>query len=256
MEKAYYKTGISLPSPLHKLALERARTSADGKFSRYVQHLIVADIKHEQPPSQVVPDIIDRLARIFLGYIAPTLTGRLAAAHVDQPKLLHDLLIALDRYLSTGGSLDSICIKEGKFMFVEHHHPEVLESLNRRWQLAHPAAASHPAEPEAATHPKPTLSVHPLPASPPQTMESEPPRQKVPTPTTPSQRRPRQGDYVLKKDGEVHIVKGPDAKPASVIVPTQAKAIQQARKLEPGKSPGIERVRHTSQGKPDQWRKA
>jgi hypothetical protein len=56
-----------------------------------------------------------------------------------------------------------------------------------------------------------------------------------------------QGDYAVREE---------HSKRASAVEPTQAKAIDRARELNPGHSPDVERVRHTSRGKPDQWRKA
>lgn len=59
------------------------------------------------------------------------------------------------------------------------------------------------------------------------------------------ERRP-QGDYAVRRGGSQR---------ASDVLPTQAEAIERARGLEPGSTPLVERVRHTSVGKPDQWRK-
>jgi hypothetical protein len=60
------------------------------------------------------------------------------------------------------------------------------------------------------------------------------------------ERRP-QGDYVVRRAGSER---------ASAVESTQAKAIERARKLNPGVSPQVERVRHTSGGNLDKWRKA
>jgi len=38
-------------------------------------------------------------------------------------------------------------------------------------------------------------------------------------------------------------------------LPTQAEAIERAREPGHGKAPLVERVRHTSRGNPDKWRK-
>ena len=59
------------------------------------------------------------------------------------------------------------------------------------------------------------------------------------------ERRP-QGDYAVRRPGSQR---------ASVVTGTQAEAISSARALEPGAAIHVERVRHTSQGKPDKWRK-
>jgi hypothetical protein len=56
-----------------------------------------------------------------------------------------------------------------------------------------------------------------------------------------------EGDYAVRKA---------NSERASDVLPTQAKAIQRAKELSPGSSPLVERVRNTTGGKPDKWRKA
>lgn len=58
--------------------------------------------------------------------------------------------------------------------------------------------------------------------------------------------RREQGDYAVRK---------PNSERASAVLPTQAEAIERARKLNPGELPLVERVRHTDRGKPDKWRR-
>lgn len=60
----------------------------------------------------------------------------------------------------------------------------------------------------------------------------------------------------IEKHPNGYAVLRPNAERASAIAPTQAKAIAIARELNPGHSPDVERVRYTSVGKPDRWRKA
>lgn len=60
------------------------------------------------------------------------------------------------------------------------------------------------------------------------------------------ERRKDEGDYAVRK---------PDAGRASAVEPTQAKAIERARQLNPEAAVHVERVRHTNVGKPDKWRK-
>lgn len=55
-----------------------------------------------------------------------------------------------------------------------------------------------------------------------------------------------EGDYAVRRPGSER---------ASDVLPTQAEAIARARELNPNATPLVERVRHTSVGKPDQWRK-
>lgn len=59
------------------------------------------------------------------------------------------------------------------------------------------------------------------------------------------ERRP-EGDYAVRK---------PNSERASAIAPTQAEAIKRAREMSNGEAPLVERVRNTSGGKPDKWRK-
>jgi len=58
------------------------------------------------------------------------------------------------------------------------------------------------------------------------------------------ERRP-EGDYAVRK---------PNSQRASTVAPTQAEAIEQARQMNPDATIHVERVRNTSQGKPDKWR--
>ena len=60
------------------------------------------------------------------------------------------------------------------------------------------------------------------------------------------ERRP-EGDYAVRKA---------NSERASAVLPTQAEAIDRARELTDGGSPLVERVRQTTGGKPDKWRKA
>jgi hypothetical protein len=60
------------------------------------------------------------------------------------------------------------------------------------------------------------------------------------------EKRP-EGDFAVRKGNSVR---------ASAVLPTQAEAIKRAKELNPGASPVVERVRNTTSGKPDQWRKA
>jgi hypothetical protein len=55
-----------------------------------------------------------------------------------------------------------------------------------------------------------------------------------------------QGDFAVRRA---------NAERASAVEPTQAKAIQRARELEPDAAVHVERVRHTAGGNPDKWRK-
>lgn len=58
--------------------------------------------------------------------------------------------------------------------------------------------------------------------------------------------RREQGDYAIRR---------PNSERASDVLPTQGEAIKRAKELNNGTPPLVERVRHTSNGKPDKWRK-
>jgi len=55
-----------------------------------------------------------------------------------------------------------------------------------------------------------------------------------------------EGDYAVRK---------PDSQRASAVAPTQAAAIARAQQLNPDAAIHVERVRNTSVGSPDKWRK-
>ena len=61
--------------------------------------------------------------------------------------------------------------------------------------------------------------------------------------------------YVERRGVREYAVVKPGAERASAILPTQAEAIERAREISPDTRPDVERVRYTSAGKPDQWRK-
>ena len=61
--------------------------------------------------------------------------------------------------------------------------------------------------------------------------------------------------FVERRGIRQYAVVKPDAERASAILPTQAKAIERAKEISPNTRQDVERVRYTSVGKPDQWRK-
>ena len=62
--------------------------------------------------------------------------------------------------------------------------------------------------------------------------------------------------YVERRDDGKYKVMKPNADRASAVADTQKEAIEKAREMNPGKSPDVERVKHTDKGKHDQWRRA
>jgi hypothetical protein len=62
--------------------------------------------------------------------------------------------------------------------------------------------------------------------------------------------------YIEQREDGKYKVMRPNAERATAVADTQKEAIEIARQMNPGKSPDVERVRHTDKGKPDQWRRA
>lgn len=58
--------------------------------------------------------------------------------------------------------------------------------------------------------------------------------------------RRKQGDYAVRQA---------DSQRASVVCPTQEEAIERAQEIAPGAAVLVERVRDTSRGGRDKWRK-
>lgn len=58
--------------------------------------------------------------------------------------------------------------------------------------------------------------------------------------------RREQGDYAVRKPGSER---------ASAVLPTQAEAVERAREMHPDAAIHVERVRDTSVGGRDKWRK-
>jgi Uncharacterized protein conserved in bacteria (DUF2188) len=58
--------------------------------------------------------------------------------------------------------------------------------------------------------------------------------------------RREQGDYAVRRGGSDR---------ASAVTPTQSEAIERARQIAPKAPIHVERVRNTSGGNPDKWRK-
>jgi len=61
--------------------------------------------------------------------------------------------------------------------------------------------------------------------------------------------------FVEQRKQRDYAVRRPGAERASAVAETQAEAIKMARDMNPDREPLVERVRHTSKGHPDQWRK-
>jgi Uncharacterized protein conserved in bacteria (DUF2188) len=61
--------------------------------------------------------------------------------------------------------------------------------------------------------------------------------------------------YIEQREEGDYAVRKPGSERASAILPTQAKAIKQARKMNPDAAVHVERVRDTNVGGRDKWRK-
>jgi Uncharacterized protein conserved in bacteria (DUF2188) len=60
------------------------------------------------------------------------------------------------------------------------------------------------------------------------------------------ERRKKTKDYAVRRPG---------SDKASAVEETQTDAIERAREIEPDAAIHVERVRHTSKGSPDKWRR-
>ena len=61
--------------------------------------------------------------------------------------------------------------------------------------------------------------------------------------------------YVERREGGDYAVRRPGSERASAVRPTQGAAIERAREISPGATPLVERVRTTTKGGPDKWRR-
>jgi hypothetical protein len=61
--------------------------------------------------------------------------------------------------------------------------------------------------------------------------------------------------YIEQREEGDFAVRKPGSERASAVLPTQAKAIERARKMNPDAAVHVERVRDTSVGGRDKWRK-
>lgn len=61
--------------------------------------------------------------------------------------------------------------------------------------------------------------------------------------------------YVEQRPTGDYAVRRANSERASAIEPTQKKAIERAREMNPGVGPHVERVRETKAGGRDKWRK-
>ncbi len=61
--------------------------------------------------------------------------------------------------------------------------------------------------------------------------------------------------YVERRDEGDYAIRRPGSERASDVCDTQAEAIERARDIDPNAAIHVERVRYTSQGTPDKWRK-
>jgi Uncharacterized protein conserved in bacteria (DUF2188) len=61
--------------------------------------------------------------------------------------------------------------------------------------------------------------------------------------------------YVERREDNSYAVRKPGSERASAVTRTQAEAIDRAKQLNPDAAVHVERVRNTTGGKPDKWRK-
>lgn len=60
--------------------------------------------------------------------------------------------------------------------------------------------------------------------------------------------------YVERREQGDYAVRRPDSERASAVEPTQREAIERAKEIAPTAAVHVERVRHTPNGRPDEWR--
>lgn len=61
--------------------------------------------------------------------------------------------------------------------------------------------------------------------------------------------------FVERREDNTYAVRKPGSERASAVTQTQAEAIERAKQLNPDAAIHVERVRTTTGGKPDKWRK-
>ncbi|AVR06739.1 MULTISPECIES: DUF2188 domain-containing protein [pseudomallei group] len=61
--------------------------------------------------------------------------------------------------------------------------------------------------------------------------------------------------FVERRPDGTYAVRKPNSERASAVESTQREAIERARQLNPNAAVHVERVRNTSKGNPDKWRK-
>jgi len=61
--------------------------------------------------------------------------------------------------------------------------------------------------------------------------------------------------YVERREEGDYAIRRPGSERASDVCDTQAEAIERARVIDPNAAIHVERVRFTSQGTPDKWRR-
>ena len=60
--------------------------------------------------------------------------------------------------------------------------------------------------------------------------------------------------YIERRPTRDYAVRRPGSERASAVERTQAQAIERGREIAPNAAIHVERVRHTSNGRPDEWR--
>ena len=61
--------------------------------------------------------------------------------------------------------------------------------------------------------------------------------------------------FIEQREQRDYAIRRPGSERASGVAPTQSKAIEQAKKLDPNAALFVERVRNTNVGGRDKWRK-
>jgi Arc/MetJ-type ribon-helix-helix transcriptional regulator len=117
-----------------------------GRFSdrsAYVRKLLVDDLSHKPAPTHYDQLIINKLATVYRGSIAPRLSAQLAAAGADQPALLDQILTKLSEYLACGYKLEDLHIVPRTFTTYAES-PEHLRTAAEKAQAIYEANKNTP----------------------------------------------------------------------------------------------------------------
>lgn len=123
--------GFQTDEDMHRRVVRAAREKGFDTYADWMRGVVSDQLEgHDAKPNGYQGDILAHLGTIYAGHIAPKLAANVA--QLDQPALLHDLLVHLQECFASGAKRSDIV-------------------LVPRWALA-PAHPWHKPAPEAAPH--------------------------------------------------------------------------------------------------------